>query len=60
MNVRGMTQEDISLGWGASLKSVQRWERFESEPKFFDVHDIITKVYKLTLSEVEEMALENN
>ena len=57
---RGMTQGDIADSWGVSLRTIQRWENYRNEPKFIEVIGIVTDICKLSLSEVEEMAFENN
>ncbi|NQY65345.1 MAG: helix-turn-helix transcriptional regulator [Alteromonadaceae bacterium] len=57
---RGMTQDEVAFAYGVSLKSIQRWESFKTEPKFNDVVGIITDICKMTLSTAEGLICENN
>lgn len=59
-NLRGLTQDEVAFAYGVSAKSVQRWETFQTEPKFCDVFSIITDICKMSFAEVEEAAIENH
>ena len=43
--VSGKTQECAALEYGIGTRTLIAWERGEHEPKFFDVLNLVTRVY---------------
>jgi transcriptional regulator with XRE-family HTH domain len=57
---RGMTQDDVSAAHGVSTKTINRWESLVTQVSFDDAIWIITDIFKMTLTEAVELAINEN
>ena len=55
-NLRGLTQVDVAVVYGVTVKTYRNWETGKTAVTFDDLITICDHVFKLPLSEVQQAA----